>query len=185
MQALIRVLRNLTPSHWMPQDRLLPELCHISGRRRLELTLACLVLQAVQPTFIAPDVAPGSETLTFTLTVTDEDGLEDTDTVNITVNNHTPPDSGGGGGGGGGCFIATAADGSPMALHGKVLRELRSRFAMVNWKRLMAGEHKPADPTRGARRNAGDSGHHGCAHQLMCCNYPEKIPEKMAKTLTN
>ena len=46
-------------------------------------------------------------------------------------------------------------------------------------------EHKPADPTRGARRNAGDNGRHGCAHQLMCCNYPKKTPEKMAKILTN
>jgi hypothetical protein len=46
-------------------------------------------------------------------------------------------------------------------------------------------KHKLAGPTRGARRNAGDSDHHGCAPQLMCCNYPEKTPQKMAKTLTN
>jgi hypothetical protein len=92
--------------------------------------------QADQPTFEAPDVGPTGEILTFQLTVTDEDGLKSTDMVNITVHN---PTSSGGGGGGGGCFIATAADGSPMASHGKVLRALSSRFTVVNWKRLMPG----------------------------------------------
>jgi hypothetical protein len=90
-------------------------------------------------TFTAPDVTAAGETLTFRLTVTDDDDLASTDKVSITVHNPTSSDDGGGGGGGGGCFIATAADGSQMAIHGKVLRDLRSRFAMVNWKRLMAG----------------------------------------------
>ena len=67
-------------------------------------------------TFTAPDVGASNETLTFRLTTTDDDGLEDTDTVNITVRN--PNSSGGGGGGGGGCFITTAAHGSPMASGG-------------------------------------------------------------------
>ena len=86
--------------------------------------------QAVQPSFIAPDVAPGDEILTFELKITDEDDLESTDTVDITVSNPTSPDSGdgGGGGGGGGCFIATVADGSPMALNG-----------MLNWKQRLSG----------------------------------------------
>ena len=87
--------------------------------------------QAIQPSFIAPDVAPGSETLTFSLTVTDEDNLQSTDTVSITVHNPTSSDGGGGGGGGGGCFIGISADGPHMALNSNVLLELCSQFAMV------------------------------------------------------
>ena len=59
-------------------------------------------------TFTAPAV---SETLTFQLTVTDNDGLTDTDTIDVTVDNiagdDDDDDGGGGGGGGGGCFINT------------------------------------------------------------------------------
>jgi hypothetical protein len=95
-------------------------------------------------TFTAPQVDSAVETLTFKLTVTDDDGQTDSDTMSVTVSDSTgggdDDDGGGGGGGGGGCFIATAANGSPMALHSKVLLELRIRFAMVNWKGLMAGD---------------------------------------------
>ena len=97
-------------------------------------------------TFTAPNVAAVAaavETLTFQLTVTDSSGLiESNDSIRVTIDDGTvpPTDGGGGGGGGGGCFIATAANSSPMALHGKVLRYLRGRLAKVNWKRLMAGK---------------------------------------------
>ncbi len=55
-------------------------------------------------TFAAPDVAAAGETLTFQLTVTDEDGQSSMDTISVNDSDST---GGGGGGGGGGCFITT------------------------------------------------------------------------------
>ena len=47
---------------------------------------------AVQPTFVSPNVGPGGEALTFQLTVTDNGGLQSTDTciVNVTWSNIPP-----------------------------------------------------------------------------------------------
>jgi len=45
---------------------------------------------AVQPTFTAPDAGAEGEMLTFQLTVTDEGGLQATDTSTVTVNNAAP-----------------------------------------------------------------------------------------------
>ena len=47
---------------------------------------------AAKPTFASPDVGPGGEALTFQLTVTDNGGLQDTDTciVNVTWENEPP-----------------------------------------------------------------------------------------------
>jgi hypothetical protein len=47
---------------------------------------------AIQPTFTAPNVESGGDSLTFQLMVTDVGGLAATDTVAITVNDLTAPD---------------------------------------------------------------------------------------------
>jgi hypothetical protein len=48
-------------------------------------------LEAVKPTFTAPEVDSGGETLTFKVTVTDIDGLESTDITYINVSNDNCP----------------------------------------------------------------------------------------------
>ncbi len=57
-------------------------------------------------TFTAPDVAAAGETLTFQLTVTDEDGQASMDTISVNVSDSTSA-AAAGGGSGGGCFITT------------------------------------------------------------------------------
>ena len=74
---------------------------------------------AVQPTFTAPDVGPDGASLTFQLTVTDNADLQSADTCIVSVTS---------GDGDGSCFITTAACGSAMEPHVKILRQFREHF---------------------------------------------------------
>ena len=65
---------------------------------------------SARATFTAPPVT-GNAALTFTLTVTDPGGLDDTDTVTVTVGNNAAPTADAGG-------DVTTAEGYPVALDG-------------------------------------------------------------------
>ncbi|RJP84137.1 MAG: hypothetical protein C4518_19730 [Desulfobacteraceae bacterium] len=58
---------------------------------------------AIMPTFEAPKISEKTVVLKFKLTVENYNGLKNTDSVDITVNNKSSND-------GGGCFISTVAD---------------------------------------------------------------------------
>lgn len=88
--------------------------------------------QSAMPTFTAPDVGSGGDTLTFQLTVTDPSGLEDTAITSVDVSSSGGSTVNTDSGGGGGCFIATAAYGSLMDPHVKILRKFRDRFMKGN-----------------------------------------------------
>ena len=62
-----------------------------------------------RPTFEAPSFDDsGDQPLVFELIVTDDGGLQSSDSTNVTVSNFEKDNPGASGGG---CFIATAADG--------------------------------------------------------------------------
>lgn len=103
----------------------------INAHLWIETTATGVVLSTpnqVQTTFTAP-ASPA--TITFQLTVTDDDAmpLMDTDTVTINV---IQQGGGKGGSGGGGCFIATAAYGTAMATDINYLRHLRDFYLLTN-----------------------------------------------------
>ncbi len=82
---------------------------------------------AVQPTFIAPDVGPDGASLTFQLTVTDNGGLQDTDTciVNVTSYNEPPTADAG--------PDQTLGEGAPVTLDGSNSSDTDDGIASYQW----------------------------------------------------
>jgi hypothetical protein len=82
---------------------------------------------AVQPTFTAPDVGPGGESLTFQLTVIDSGGLQATDTCIVTVSwVNLPPTSDAG-------PDQTADEGATVTLDGSNSTDPDDGIASYSW----------------------------------------------------
>ena len=97
----------------------------LSGGTAVALTGA----DTASPTFTAPLVAIGGETLTFQLTVT-SDGQSDTDTVSVTiVNVNHPPVADAGG-------DQSVAEGSPVTLHGEASFDIDSDAFTYAWAQV-------------------------------------------------
>jgi hypothetical protein len=82
------------------------------------------------PSFTAPEVGAGGETLTFQLTVTDSEGLTGTDTVDIIVNNvNVPPVAQAG-------PDQTVNEGSPVTLNGTASTDVDGDLLIFSWAQI-------------------------------------------------
>ena len=83
-----------------------------------------------RPTFEAPSFDDtGDKLLVFDLIVTDNGGLQSSDSTTVSVSNFEKDNPGASGGG---CFIATAAFGSPTERQIIILRKFRDRYLIPN-----------------------------------------------------
>ena len=97
--------------------------------------------QAAKPTFTAPDVGPGGASLTFRLTVTDNEGLKDTDTtaVNVIGDNDPPmadagPDQ-------------TVDEENMVTLNGSNSTDPEGERLFYRWKQVAGPSVTLSDPT--------------------------------------
>jgi len=85
---------------------------------------------SARPTFEAPSFDDtGDKLLVFDLIVTDNGGLQSSDSTTVSVSNFEKDNPGASGGG---CFIATAAFGSPTERQIIILRKFRDRYLIPN-----------------------------------------------------
>ena len=85
---------------------------------------------SARPTFEAPSFDDtGDKLLVFDLIVTDNGGLQSSDSTTVSVSNFENDNPGASGGG---CFIATAAFGSPTERQIIILRKFRDRYLIPN-----------------------------------------------------
>ena len=95
---------------------------------------------AVKPTFTAPVVGAGGGALTFQLTVTDANGLQDTDTciVNISWNNLAPTANAG--------SAQTVDPGDPVTIDGSMSEDPEGEIAAYLWKQIAGPAVTLSDP---------------------------------------
>jgi len=97
--------------------------------------------QVAKPTFTAPDVGPGGASLTFRLTVTDIEGLKDTDTtvVNVTGDNDPPMADAG--------PDLTVNEEDLVMLNGSNSTDPEKERLFYRWKQLAGPSVTLSDPT--------------------------------------
>lgn len=95
---------------------------------------------AVKPTFAAPVVGSGGGALTFQLTVTDANGLQDTDTciVNISWNNLAPTADAG--------SAQSVNQGDTVTLDGSMSEDPEGQIAAYLWKQIAGPAVTLSDP---------------------------------------
>jgi hypothetical protein len=97
--------------------------------------------QAAKPTFTAPDVGPGGASLTFRLTVSDNEGLKDTDTTVVNViGENDPPKADAG-------PYQTVDEENMVTLDGSNSTDPEGERLFYRWKQVAGPSVTLSDPT--------------------------------------